>query len=128
MVKNMNNIIHIREECRSFPIKKIAKLFSPETSIIEKWVNDRKSLNSTYLFSMDELEKIVHLDGIPRIIPSKEFQKNVQDLIEVEFVQVEKGLFTVTKDYDAKSSNLKNFIHEYGIWNAQGLNNHEDFS
>lgn len=118
--------VQIRQERKHFRKTHLSRLFNVNRSTIEKWINERiipKPKNNCY--TEKDLTVICQklkyqLGGL-----EEKAQKDWRELLNSQLYLDGGGIFLggkkITRGF---KKTVKKMIKEYGLWNAQGLNNH----
>jgi hypothetical protein len=122
--------LQIREEERLFFKKDLAEALEISKSKLNKLIDKGRLPHPTgrnNRFTTDDLVKAFKSLSIPPCI--KINPKTIEDwidTIECKYTLVDNGIFAVSPSVTGDPvEGIEKMIEDYGIWNAQGLNNHE---
>lgn len=118
-------MLQIREEEKKISKLELAKCLGVDQNQINKMISDGLLPQSVDKNRFFPGELIVFLEKWPSR-PSFEFKNEYfEDLINSVLVKEQGGIFVVSSDgYPSEYDGMSDMIEKYGIWKAQGLNNH----
>jgi hypothetical protein len=122
--------IQIREEEKAFSKSHLAEALNITNSTLNRWiVNGKISCPNGYnkRFLIEDLKAIFkEVNYKPNVKLHGKAKKDWSELINSHMVIKSGGIFLVSPLLCRENqTKIDNMIKEYGLWNAQGLNNHE---
>lgn len=121
--------IQIREEEKQISREHVSRSIGiSQKQLVKVLNNDPKAeaILKKEKYSKRDLNKILGFLNIePKAILKKKRKKSWENLLESKICIEADGLFLIDHSIDYDKPLFYDLINEYGIWNAQGLNNHE---
>ena len=124
----MINKILIREEEKQIPKSDLADAVGMDTERLNnkvKQLNFIKDFHNMTFFNKNDVLKIFKKLKFYYSHPVENKQVDWNELLDSSFVIEDNGIFITAPSIQYKENHFKNIIKKYGIWDAQGLNNHE---
>jgi len=121
--------IQIREEEKQISFSHLSQAVGINSKKLIELLESKQQGGAVYLketCSKNDLNKILHYLNInSEVLLSKEKKRSWDSLLESKICIESNGIFLIDPSSNYDEPLFKNLINEYGIWNAQGFNNHE---
>jgi hypothetical protein len=122
-------IIQIREEEKSFAKSHLSEILNVGPSTISRWIKIGKLPSPSGhngKFSKKDIEAIFEIfRHVPITILSEEGKQAFNELMDSSIIIEGHGVFNISPKAIGGIQRIQDMIKEYGLWNAQGMNNHE---
>lgn len=121
-------VLELREEEKFFTKKDLFEGIGVSENKLNLWIEKGKlpKPSSSKGYSREEVETILQISGVGYSVPLQgEAKRNWNELLNSELILENGGIFVLAPSACKSSGNLKEMIKQYGVWNAQGFNNHE---
>ena len=120
-------VVQIREEEKGFAKTHIAAALGVSVSTIDKWTKQGKipRPTSNRYNRHDILRILAELKPVPVSRLNDKNRIRWRECLESRFVVYKGGLFAISPSIKVNYESIDQTIGERGIWEAQGINNHE---
>jgi hypothetical protein len=119
--------VQIREEEKCLAKTHLAEVLAVSVSTINKWTKQGKlsGITDTKYTRQDILRILEILDPVPLPKLSKKNEVRWCECVESKLVVHKNGLFAIAPSIEIDYRKIDRIIAERGVWDAQGINNHE---
>ena len=126
----MKTVVQIREEEKAFSRPQLAEVLNISNTTLKTWIAKGKISSPTGYggrFTKVDIKGIFkRLAFLPTVRFSGKGRKRWNDVVKSRLVLERGGIFAnLHQKARRKNIEILNMIEDYGLWDAQGLNNHE---
>lgn len=120
--------MQLREEEKKIKKYDLAKYLNISVEEIKDLITNKlipQSISEDKFFSSDLLQHLEKWGTPPQVKLTKENEDYFKDLVTSVLVEESGGIFVVSAEiYQSQFDGMFDMVEKYGVWKAQGLNNH----